>query len=359
MRGVIRTIQELTTLLIPILSLAGFSSAGVSIDSDAVDSSANNMACVKITTENATWYLERTGAGLSSMQDRAGADWIGFHPEKSGNDGFWRGIPNAVHQQNGSYFHPKNGGTDMSQTSVGTPSDENHVVVKAVSDNDAWHCRYDFYPTHLVWSMTRVSSGNKYWVLYEGVPGGQIGDEDWYFTSDNPQKKDISDTKDGDIGGRGPEWIAFGDSEKKRILFMAHPTNDEFPDKYYKQGSMTVFGFGRGSGTSKYLTEENEPFFIGFYDDTAHQEVAVYIEGLLATVTTAVSATSIRGSGISTATKYTPIKTGIWLSDQRNEYEGNVLNLLGRNRSSHTPCCADGLFVRQNSTRDDTKLLER
>jgi hypothetical protein len=121
-----------------------------------------------------------------------------------------------------------------------------------------------------VWTMTAVSPGNRYWVLYEGVPGGSVDDGDWYFTSDNPRKRPIASTKDGDIGGSGPEWIAFGDNARGRVLFLAHPHNDRHPDRFYLQGSMTVFGFGRGQGTSKYLTEENEPYYIGFCDDTTH-----------------------------------------------------------------------------------------
>lgn len=75
-----------------------------------VDASAGSLPAYIVTTENATYYLEKSGGGLSSLLDQDGIDWIGFNNIKgSGWKGEYRGFPNAVHQQDGNYFHAMNG----------------------------------------------------------------------------------------------------------------------------------------------------------------------------------------------------------------------------------------------------------
>ena len=82
------------------------------------DDTAGGDAAYIISTALATYYLEKEGGGLSSMVDTDGVDWLGFHKEKgSGHKGEYRGFPNAVHKQDGNYFHAMNAGTDFS-TSV-------------------------------------------------------------------------------------------------------------------------------------------------------------------------------------------------------------------------------------------------
>jgi len=72
--------------------------AFVRLIEDAIDESARNLPAYKIETPSATYYLEKSGAGLSSLIDRDGNDWLGFHPEPgSGAAGEYRGFPNAVH----------------------------------------------------------------------------------------------------------------------------------------------------------------------------------------------------------------------------------------------------------------------
>ena len=84
-------------------------SSTVVLTDESVDESAGSLPAFKIETPSATYYLEKTGGGLSSLVDGDGKDWIGFHPEKgSGASGEYRGFPNAVHKQAGNHFHPKN-----------------------------------------------------------------------------------------------------------------------------------------------------------------------------------------------------------------------------------------------------------
>ena len=93
------------------------------------DDSAGGGPAYIISTPAATYYLEKDGGGLSSMLDQDGVDWLGFHNEEgSGHKGEYRGFPNAVHRQDGNYFHAMNAGTDPSTSVVEKASDE-HVRI--------------------------------------------------------------------------------------------------------------------------------------------------------------------------------------------------------------------------------------
>lgn len=253
----------------------------VVLTKNAIDDSAGGLSAYKIETPNATYFLEKSGAGLSSMVDRDGNDWLGFHPQPgSGAGGEYRGFPNAVHQQAGNYFHPKNTGTDPSITKVEKESAE-CVTISAVSSNGLWACQYDFYPTHCTFTMTRMAAEKKYWILYEGTPGGQYDDDDWWFTSAAAEPHPLTQTHEGDI--RAPEWIAFGDKNRSlsRVLFLLHQEDDSHPDRYYQmQKKMTVFGFGR-QGTAKFLDSVPQRFSIGFLETVQHDQIKQSLKSLI------------------------------------------------------------------------------
>lgn len=87
--------------------------------SHGIDESAGGLPAYVIRISNAIFYLEKQGGGLSSMLDLDGVDWLGFNDTKgSGWKGEYRGFPNAVHKQDGNYFHAMNAGTDESTSRV-------------------------------------------------------------------------------------------------------------------------------------------------------------------------------------------------------------------------------------------------
>jgi hypothetical protein len=245
---------------------------GVVLVENAVDDSAGGVLCFKIETPVATYFLEKSGAGLSSLIDRDGNDWLGFHPQAgTGAAGEYRGFPNAVHQQAGNYFHPRNQGTDPSTVRV-QHADRDRVTIEATSNSGQWACRYDFYSTHCTFTMTRMPTGYKYWVLYEGTPGGQYDDDDWWLTSAREAKAPLTTTHDGDIPA--PEWIAFGDLKAPRSLVLWHHEDDDHPDRFYQmQKKMTVFGFGRQGG-NKYLDSVPQSVSIGLVEHTDHAAIS-------------------------------------------------------------------------------------
>ena len=235
----------------------------VRLDENAVDKSAGDLPAFKIKTPTATYYLEKSGAGLSSLLDRDGNDWLGFHPKPgSGAAGEYRGFPNAVYKEGGNYFHAKNQGTDPASCRVVENSPE-QVSIEATSENGEWKCRYNFFPTHLTFTMTKMPAGRHYWVLYEGTPGGQYDQTDWWMTSDS-EKQPLTVNHEADLSA--PEWIAFGDPSLNRSLVLLHHEDDDLIDRFYQmQHKMTVFGFGR-NGINRLIDRVPQSFSIGLVE---------------------------------------------------------------------------------------------
>ena len=237
--------------------------------SDGIDESAGGGAAYVVTTPAATYFLEKEGGGLSSMLDSDGTDWIGFHREEgSGHSGEYRGFPNAVHQQDGNFFHAMNAGTDPSTSAVEI-EDADHVRIIFTSGNGAWVGQYDFYPDRLDFTMREVSPGYKYWVQYEGVPGGSMDDSDYWLRSGDATRRSVREDIAGDLPA--PEWMAFGDPASPRVLFMLHHEDDAHPDDYASREPMTVFAFGRRD-KEKFLTTP-QTFSIGFAETTDYAAI--------------------------------------------------------------------------------------
>ncbi len=240
------------------------------------DESAGGGSAYIITTPSATYYLEKEGGGLSSMIDKDGVDWLGFHNEEgSGHKGEYRGFPNAIHKQDGSYFHAMNAKTDPSNSVVEMES-KDHVRIVFSSNNEQWQGGWDFYPNRCDFTMTKISDGYKYWVQYEGVPGGEMDSTDFWYASVDTKKHPINEPQIGDLPA--PEWMAFGDPNSPRMLYMLHHEDDEFPDNYVSRPDMTVLGFGR-ENKDKFLTEV-QTFSIGFVESREYE----VIEGVVGEV---------------------------------------------------------------------------
>lgn len=242
-----------------------------------LDVDAGNVSCYILSTPTATYYLEKEGGGLSSMLDVDGMDWIGFHNEPgSGWKGEYRGFPNSVHRQDGSYFHALNAGTEVS-TSVVELETDNHVRIVFTSGNGKWKGQWDFYPDRCDFTMAEVSSGYQYWVLYEGVPNGEMDETDFWYSSADDESHSIDEKQVGDLPGS--EWIAFGDVDAPRMIYLLHHEDDEFADEYFNRPYMTVFGFGR-SEKGKFIDSPNT-FSIGFVESSKYEEVEATILDVL------------------------------------------------------------------------------
>ena len=245
-----------------------------------IDESAGGGHAYIITTPSAIYYLEKEGGGLASMIDKDGVDWIGFHSEEgSGHKGEYRGFPNAIHRQDGSYFHAMNAGTELSSSVIEIESQQ-HVRIIFTSSNKKWEGQWDFYADRCDFTMTKVSIGYKYWVLYEGVPGGEMDTTDFWYASIDNKKHPIEESFNGDLPS--PEWMAFGDQNSSRVLYMLHHEDDEFPDNYVNRPYMTVFGFGRHNeiNTTKHLTTI-QTFSIGFVESIQYSVIDQVVRKVL------------------------------------------------------------------------------
>ncbi len=247
---------------------------------NGIDESAGGGPAYIITTPSATYYLEKEGGGLSSMIDKDGVDWLGFHNKKgSAHKGEYRGFPNAIHKQDGSYFHAMNAGTDPSSSIVEIES-KGHVRITFTSDNKQWEGQWDFHPDRCDFKMRKISSGYKYWVQYEGVPGGEMDSTDFWYASADKKLHPITEPFVGDLPA--PEWMAFGDQDSPRMLYMLHQEDDELPDHYVSRPDMTVLGFGRQNReqTTKHL-HTVQTFSIGFVESTEYSVIDQTIRQVL------------------------------------------------------------------------------
>jgi len=96
--------HKIKTAMLALIAMGLITSCGAKTNkssvilSDGIDASAGGDTAYIVTTQNATYYLEKSGGGLSSMLDKDGVDWLGFHKEPgSAHKGEYRGFPNAVH----------------------------------------------------------------------------------------------------------------------------------------------------------------------------------------------------------------------------------------------------------------------
>ncbi|WP_179333888.1 hypothetical protein [Winogradskyella costae] len=274
--------MNVNKLILLVLIQLGFSSCSeqkVKL-THGIDESAGGGLAYVIHTPSATYYLEKHGGGLSSMIDKDGVDWIGFHnKEGSGHKGEYRGFPNAIHRQDGSYFHAMNAGTEPS-TSVVEIESKKHIRIIFTSENKQWQGQWDFYPDRCDFTMTKVSEGYNYWVQYEGVPGGEMDTTDFWYASIDTNRHPIVEPFMGDLPA--PEWMAFGDIKSSRMLYMLHHEDDSLSDNYVSRPDMTVFGFGRHNGetTTKHLTTA-DTFSIGFVESTEHADIDKTVRDIL------------------------------------------------------------------------------
>lgn len=219
----------------------------------------------RIETPAAVYVLEKNSARLASIIDCDGNDWLSFEPttgNRSGNDN--RG-PNAVHEQDNKSSHAGKQRVAFSSTMV-APTNPEKITIFAESDDGLWACRYDVYTNHCTFTMTRMPNDGRYSVLYQGTPGRQSAETDYWMTSATPEQHPLTVTHDGDLPA--PEWIAVGDKNLNRMLYVLHHEDDDYPDSFQSTDQQPiVFGFGR-QGPQEFLAKVPQQFTIGFLETT-------------------------------------------------------------------------------------------
>jgi len=125
--------------------------------------------------------------------------------------------------------------------------------------------------------MNKISPGYKYWVQYEGVPGGEMDSTDFWYASSDSKSHMINESFLDDLPA--PEWMAFGDQKSPRMLYMLHHEDDGFPDNYVSRPDVTVLGFGR-ENKNKYLNTV-QTFSIGFIESREYSMIDQTIKQIL------------------------------------------------------------------------------
>ncbi|MCB0045950.1 MAG: hypothetical protein KDD92_10995 [Caldilineaceae bacterium] len=202
----------------------------------------------RIQTFAGDYYLQKSAGGLSSLVDDDGQDWISFNSQ-AGGKGLYRGIPNAVRPLDGGHFHP---GKTTAVSQVLRQGPLRTIIRSNIIDSGSgeilWRLDWAFYPNH-VEATIRVNAAN-YWLLYEGVPGGSIGDEDRLTLSDGTVLT-LDQTWNGNLA---EDWAYFSDSLLDRSLYLHSRSGEDVNHSYrpyiatedgVSVKQMTVFGFGR------------------------------------------------------------------------------------------------------------------
>lgn len=222
--------------------------------------------CFQIETLNSTYLYQIRAAGLSSLLDKEGNDWISFHPW-GGSDGKYRGIPNLGVPEGG--FHPG----FFNCRSVVLSQGPIRVRIFSETNDHLWAGMWDFYPTFARLTVLQVAA--PYWFLYEGTPGGRLDLEGGYIVRSDGRRTPLAERWD-ELLPR-PRWLYFGSSETERVIYFVHHENDEVMDSFWPmQGDMTVFGFGR-LHLNRYLTQTPARFTIGLAESGDYAKAASVI----------------------------------------------------------------------------------
>ena len=241
-----------------------------------------------IQTQKVSYYYDIRGGGFSRIIDDQGNDWVSFKMEPWGEypgsaSGSFRGLPNMVFQEaDDGAGHP---GHDKCRSWI-----EDHKVVTE-SNSGVWKWSWEFFDDHALLQVLSADTDRAYWFLYEGTPGGKFEPENTYFgTSISGPEPLTFDYDKGDIYRGAFQWIYTGIILANRTFYIVHCQKDTLPDMVSLLGNtaegldspegMTVFGFGRGEGVTRYL-EGRQGFVIGIYpknieDITDHLEISEF-----------------------------------------------------------------------------------
>ncbi len=275
-----------------------------------------NQMTYLVNTPRADYYYQKDGAGLASLIDNDGQDWISFHDiSGSRSGGEYRGMPNLVFvegQSSDSFFHP--GFDNASSTLV------NHgplkVTVRSVTNDGAneWIVHWEFYQAFARMTVDQVgsSNGGNYWFLYEGTPGGLLDPGDMVVRSDGTVSSAYDNNDKWEMALADPQWLYFHDTAASRYLYLSDDMGDASLDQYHSMGlsgapgpNMTVFGFGRvlsNSPNSLFprISGTSRTFTIGFGEDNtaATAEISGAYLPLLVSVGEPVSDVSAVGDNL-------------------------------------------------------------
>ena len=265
------------TLLIFSLVLWLFSTllAQVNIDEVTLQKRIHYM----VTISNATFFIDKFSGGISSLLDKDGNDWIGWKrldeerfPDSAAGD--YRGLPNLVY-----------GGDD---NGIGHPGfdkvlcfKEENNRIRVRSMNAKWEWQYTFYSKYAeIQILHTPATERNYWILYEGIPGGEFNPQKQYWGTNNGVESGKPCFNSGEEVYGKWKWVFFGHEDVQQVLFLLQKKEDDLVDMFGYMGNsekglkakdgMVIFGFGRDKNATP-LMNRNQIFYIGFYNKQVDQ----------------------------------------------------------------------------------------
>jgi hypothetical protein len=207
----------------------------------------------EIHTPTASYWIAKPLGTMVSMEDRAAApeQWIAF------SSGFrpLRGVP-ALQEPPATRF------TTVRDEDSQTPT---HVRLTSVSLDGEWQWVWDFYVTHVTFTVNRAPGNIAF--NYRGVPGGSLGQEDQLVLSDGTAQG-ARNSFSGELPGPS-EWAYLADTTLGRSLFMIQHTDDALAERYQvRDNDSAFFTFGNGL-----ITTLPQRFSLGLIPSTSHATV--------------------------------------------------------------------------------------
>lgn len=234
----------------------------------------------KVDTPNATFYIEKSSGGITSMIDQDGNDWVNYKkkydgkfPESAAGD--FRGIPNMVYGQE-------------LDSGTGHPGFNTIKSVEQVSGNklcfvseNGYEFSYTFTDEYVKLDVDKVILDQKYWILYEGPIGGSYETKIAYWGTDLGMRSDTPDYLNGERVEGKWQWAYFGSKNQNRVLVIKQKESDNLADMLGFLGNdgnhleasdgMVVFGLGRSLNTKPLFSEPNT-FYFGFFENQVLSE---------------------------------------------------------------------------------------
>jgi hypothetical protein len=218
----------------------------------------------EIRTPTASYWIAKPLGTMVSLEDSAATpgQWLAF------SSGFrpLRGVP-ALQQPPATRF------TTVRDEESQTPT---HVRLTAVSLDGAWQWVWDFYLTHVTFTVNRAPGSFAF--NYRGVPGGELGQEDQLVRSDGTAQS-ARNSFGADLPGPS-EWAYLADTTLGRSLFLIQHTDDALADRYQvRDNDSAFFTFGDGQ-----ITTLPQRFSLGLLPSVSHPTVTARAEFVIGAI---------------------------------------------------------------------------
>jgi len=212
----------------------------------------------EIRTPSASYWVVKPLGTIVSIEDAAsgGDQWIAF------SSGFrpLRGVPSFP-------TPPATRVTTVRDADSQTPT---HVRLTAVSEDELWQWVWDFYVTHVTFTINRAPV--PYAFAYQGVPGGVLGAEDRLVSSDGTAQGARS-SFNGDLVGPA-EWAYLADTTLARSLFVIQHQDDSLAERYVvRDNDTSLLSFGNGQ-----IQTVPMRFSLGLIRSTNHASVSTRVD---------------------------------------------------------------------------------